>query len=110
MPQIMFRGVSVDQVKQMSQPLVEELANICSCGTDNFTLEIPQSTYISNGTEIAMYPFIEVKWFERGQEIRDLVAGAITKHVMDLGLEEVEVAFLTYKEEAYYIDGESCAE
>ncbi|WP_042352121.1 DUF1904 family protein [Bacillus massiliigorillae] len=110
MPQIMIRGISVDQVKQISQPLVEELAEICSCGTDNFTLEIPQATYICNGDEIAMYPFIEVKWFERGQEIRDQFAQAITKQVLSLGLEEIEVAFLTYEEDAYYINGESCAE
>ncbi|MGM9924954.1 MAG: DUF1904 family protein [Bacillus sp. (in: firmicutes)] len=110
MPQIVIRGLSIEQVKQMSRPLVDELAEICSCGTDNFTLEVPQATYISSGSEVAMYPLIEVKWFERGQAVRDRFAQAVTKHVLALGEEEVEVAFATYQEAAYYINGTSCAE
>ena len=39
-------------------------------GTDNFTLELPSSTFVFNGEEIEAFPLIEVKWFERGQEIR----------------------------------------
>jgi Domain of unknown function (DUF1904) len=37
MPQLIFKGISVDQVKKISTPLVQELANLCVCETDNFT-------------------------------------------------------------------------
>ncbi|WP_050616178.1 DUF1904 family protein [Bacillus testis] len=110
MPQIRFRGISVEQIKEISKPLVEELAKLCECGTDNFTLECVHSTYIFDGQTTEMYPFIEVEWFERGRKVRDAFAGILTKHVLGLGMEEVEVAFNIYREEGYYMNGESCAE
>ena len=54
-------------------------------------MELPSSTFVFNGEEIEAFPLIEVKWFERGQEIRDRFAKAITTSVMDFGLPEVEV-------------------
>ncbi|MFS0780426.1 DUF1904 family protein [Bacillus sp. 1P06AnD] len=110
MPQIRFRGVSIDQTKSISKAMVHELAELCECGKDNFTLECVQSTYVSEGETIDMYPFIEVEWFERGQEVRDAFAEIVTKHVLGLGMDEVEIAFNTYKESGYYINGKSCAE
>ena len=74
MPHVVFRGITTEQLKSISKPLVEELAHICECGTDNFTLELPSSTFVFNGEEIEAFPLIEVKWFERGQEIRDRFA------------------------------------
>ncbi|MDM5326981.1 DUF1904 family protein [Neobacillus sp. CF12] len=43
-----------------------------------FTLEIVQSTYVFVGDEVQGYPLIEVKWFERGQEIQDQFAKIVT--------------------------------
>ncbi|WP_141669050.1 DUF1904 family protein, partial [Bacillus wiedmannii] len=43
MPHVVFRGITTEQLKRISKPLVEELAEICECGTDNFTLELPSS-------------------------------------------------------------------
>ncbi|MBL3758030.1 DUF1904 family protein [Bacillus cereus] len=109
MPHVVFRGITSEQLKHISKPLVEELAEICECGTDNFTLELPSSTFVFNGEEIEAFPLIEVKWFERGQEIRDRFAKAITTSVMDFGLPEVEVVFTVFTESAYYINGKHCA-
>lgn len=108
MPQLLFKGVSLEQIKTISKPLVEELAEICECGTDNFTLELIHSTFIFDGDEVPTYPFIEVKWFERGQEVRDKFAKTVTKYVLSSGVTEVEVAFTVFAENAYYIDGEVC--
>ena len=36
MPQLIFKGISVNQVKKISTPLVKELADLCECETDNF--------------------------------------------------------------------------
>jgi hypothetical protein len=108
LPQIVFRGISIEQLKSISKPLVAELADICDCGTDNFTLELPNSTFVYNGEEIPAFPLIEVKWFERGQEIRDQFAQTLTKYLMEFKLPEVEVVFTVFSETAYYINGKHC--
>lgn len=108
MPHLVIRGIEVEQVRNISTPLVEELAQICDCGTDNFMLECLQTTAVFNGQVIASFPFIEVGWFERGPEVRNRFAMAITKHVLSLGIAEVEVVFIAYREDSYYINGTSC--
>lgn len=105
MPQLIFQGITVDQVKTISSALIEELAELCQCELDNFSLEVPQSIFIFNKKEISSFPFIEVKWFERGQEVRDEFASIISKHVHSLGIPEVEVAFSVFAETSYYCNG-----
>jgi len=108
-PHLFIRGISVEQVKTISKPLVQELADLCTCGTDNFTLEVVNSTFVFDGNEVPGYPFIEVKWFERGQEIQDQFANIVTKHIHSLEIPEVEVAFSTFRESDYYFNGKSFA-
>jgi len=109
MPHLVIRGITVDQVKTISTPLVQELAALCTCGIDNFTLEVLHSTFVFDQKEVPGYPFIEVKWFERGQEIRDQFAQIVTKQVLSLGIPEVEVAFTVFSESSYYANGKSFA-
>lgn len=109
MPHLFIRGITVEQVKSISKPLVEELAELCSCGTDNFTLEVLNSTFVFNEKEVPGYPFIEVKWFERGQDTRDRFAQIVSQQVLSLGIPEVEVAFTAFSESAYYANGKSFA-
>lgn len=109
MPQLLIKGISVEQVKSISKPLVQELAELCACGTDNFTLEVMNSTFVFDGEEVLGYPFIEVKWFDRGLEIQNEFANLITKQVHSLGIPEVEVAFTTFRESDYYLNGKSFA-
>lgn len=107
MPQLIFKGINMEQVKEISTPLVEELAQLCHCDTDNFTLEINQSTFVFNQAEVTGFPFIEVKWFDRGQEIQDQFAKIITKHIHSLHIPEVEIAFTVFLESAYYLNGKN---
>ncbi|WP_442600043.1 DUF1904 family protein [Neobacillus sp. D3-1R] len=107
MPQLIFKGITVDQVKKISTPLVQELAELCDCDTDNFTLEITHSTFVFNQEEVPGFPFIEVKWFERGQDIQDEFANITTKHIQSLGIAEVEIAFTVFLESAYYLNGKN---
>lgn len=109
MPQLIFKGITVDQVKKISTPLVNELADLCECETDNFSLEIVHSTFVFDEKEIRAFPFIEVKWFERGRAIQDQFANIITKHIQNLGIPELEVAFTVFLESAYYFNGKSFA-
>ena len=109
MPQLIFKGISVEKVKKISTPLVMELANLCQCETDNFTLEIIHSTFVFNQNEVESFPFIEVKWFDRGQEIQNRFAGIITKHLQSISISELEVAFSIFLESAYYLNGKNFA-
>jgi hypothetical protein len=105
MPHLVIRGISIEEMKKISEPLVKELAEICESGTDNFTFEVPHSTFVFNGEEISAFPLIEVKWFDRDQKIRDKFAEVVSKQIMSTGVDEVEVVFITYSEHAYYING-----
>ncbi|UVI31116.1 DUF1904 domain-containing protein [Paenibacillus spongiae] len=108
MPQLTVRGMALDRIASISGPLVHELAEICGCGTDNFTIDLMQVISVFEGQQTETYPFIEVAWFERGPAVRDRLADAITRHVRKAGVAEVEVAFKVYSEDAYYINGQSC--
>lgn len=108
MPQLLIRGIKPDDICTISKPLIEELAKICDCDTDNFMLECLHTTSIFNGEVVETFPFIEVAWFERGQAVRDQFAAAVTRHVRALDIPEVEVAFRVFREDSYYINGECC--
>lgn len=108
MPHIVARGISVEQMSKISTSLVEQLAAACECGRDNFMLECIHVTSVFDGGQVKTFPFIEVAWFERGHVIRNRVAAILTEHVQSLGIAEVEVAFRTYREDSYYINGTRC--
>ncbi|MGZ9586027.1 DUF1904 family protein [Paenibacillus marinisediminis] len=110
MPHIIVRGIEAEQMRAISTSMVQELAELCECGTDNFTIECLHSTAVFEGQLTASFPFIEVGWFERGQATRDRFAEAVTKHVLSVGVPEVEVVFVTYREDSYYINGKNCLE
>lgn len=108
MPHLVARGLSVEQLCTISQSLVDELAVACGCGRDNFMLECLPVVSVFDGRQVETFPFIEVAWFERGHVIRNRVAAILTEHVRSLGIAEVEVAFRTYREDSYYINGTRC--
>jgi hypothetical protein len=107
MPQLVFKGMTVDQVKKITTPLVQELAVLCKCDMDNFTFEIIHTTFIFDQEEVPGFPFVEVKWFDRGQEIQDEFAKIMTKHIHSLDIIDVEIAFTVFLESAYYLNGKN---
>ncbi|MNI06935.1 hypothetical protein D3C73_599320 [compost metagenome] len=108
MPQLTVRGIRTQIMKEVSLKLIEELAFICECGTDNFTVDGLQINSVFGGQEVETFAFVEVAWFERGREVRDRVAEAITRHIQLAGIEDVEVAFKVYREDSYYVNGLAC--
>lgn len=108
MPQLLVRGINAESMARVSQSLVTELAEICECGTDNFTIDCLAVQSVYGGEIVPTYPFIEIGWFERGSAIRDRFAAALTNHVLSLGIDEVEIAFKVYQESGYYINGKPC--
>lgn len=108
MPQLTLRGISLEKIKTISTAMVEELANVCGCETDNFTIDCLQVTSLFAGHLVETYPFVEVAWFDRGKKVRDRFAATVTRHLWQTGIAEVEVAFKVYREDAYYVNGEPC--
>jgi hypothetical protein len=106
MPHLIIRGLSVEQVRAISGPLVDELAELCQCPADHFLLECLHTTAVCNGYVVSSYPFVEVAWFERGSEVRDPFAKVVDRHVRSLRIPEAEIAFRAYREDAYYRNGE----
>lgn len=107
MPHLIFRGVPAEQLQSVAAPLAEKLAELCGCGTDNFTMNCLHTTNIfGDGSDTPAFAFVEVGWFERGQQVRDSFARAVTSTVQKLGIAEIEVVFQTYRENSYYINGE----
>ncbi|MBP3966422.1 DUF1904 family protein [Paenibacillus lignilyticus] len=109
MPQLNVRGVETSILAEVSKALVEEMAGICQCGTDNFTIDALQMVSVFGGETVPTYPFVEIAWFDRGQVVQDELARAVTQHLNKAGVAEVEVAFKVYQETAYYINGRACA-
>ncbi|CAM4012500.1 DUF1904 domain-containing protein [Paenibacillus alkaliterrae] len=107
MPHLLFRGVEAELLRKVAAPLAKKLAILCSCGTDNFTMNVMNATNVYGGApDEPAFAFIEVGWFERGQQVRNSFAHAVTQYVRQLGINEIEIVFHAYREESYYINGE----
>jgi hypothetical protein len=110
MPQLTVRGIDAGLMRRISTAMLRELGEICECSQDNFTLDCLEVRSAFGDQIVATYPFIEVAWFDRGGAVRDKVAEAITRHILqgDIGVPEVEIAFKVYLPDAYYINGKPC--
>ncbi|WP_319404068.1 DUF1904 family protein [uncultured Anaeromusa sp.] len=105
MPQLIFKGLPGKDVQAFSTALVDELAQIIDCPRDYFTLEVPASTYYFDGQRTAATPLVQVNWFERGQDVQDRTAEAITRHIRLAGHTQVDVFFIPLQELRYYENG-----
>ena len=110
MPHLLIRGLSVDQVRTLSGPLVDELAELCRCPADYFLLEIVHTTAVFQGETVPSYPFVEVAWFDRGAETRDRFAEIVDRHIRAVGVPEAEIAFRVFREDQYYINARRAGE
>jgi phenylpyruvate tautomerase PptA (4-oxalocrotonate tautomerase family) len=106
MPHLVIRGVAPDRLQEAAPQLVEQLSELCQCGTDNFTINIMHTTAVWGGPpQEPPFAFVEVGWFERGTAVRDRFARIVTDTLSGLGMADVEVVFVAYREEDYYING-----
>jgi len=106
MPHLLIRGVPAEQLQAAALPMVEQLAELCRCGTDNFTVNCVHTTNVfGGGPSDPPFAFVEVGWFERGQAIRNRFADIVTCAIVQLGIPDVEVVFVAYSEDSYYING-----
>jgi len=106
MPRLKITGLELEKVKEISKGMVDDLQQIIDCPRDYFVLELTNSNFVMDGEVVQTYPFVEVAWFDRGQEIQDKAAKAITKHIHGAGCPNVDVIFTVLEENKYYENGE----
>ena len=107
MPHIRCRGLEFETVKKISTSLVDGLTKIMECDRSWFTVEFIESTFISDGKISNGYPFIEILWFNRGQDVKDKVAKFTTSLLeKDSNYPAITVIFTDLKGEDYYENAE----
>jgi phenylpyruvate tautomerase PptA (4-oxalocrotonate tautomerase family) len=95
-------------VEILSKSLIDELQPYMSCPREDFTFEAIDTRFFHEGSASEAYPFVEVLWFDRGQEKQDAIAQVITLQVREALGEDLDVAviFNALTPSAYYDNGE----
>ncbi|KLN62783.1 MULTISPECIES: DUF1904 domain-containing protein [Vibrio] len=108
MPHLRFRAVEPQTVQTLSKSLIDDLQPYMDCPREDFTFEYIYTTFYHEGEVSQAYPFVEVLWFDRGQETQDAVAKIITSQVRGMIGEDVDVAviFTALEASSYYDNGE----
>lgn len=106
MPQLKIRGIETEKIRKISKELIDDLTKIIGCPRDYFTIECISTTSIFDGEIVTTYPFVEVAWFDRGQEVQDRVAKIITKYANLIGVQDLDMTFTVFEKNRYYENGE----
>lgn len=108
MPHLRFRAVALETLQQVSGPLLAELCELTGGKPEFVTMERVESCWIRNGEPEAGFPFVELHWFERPQEMQDAAARLITLHLKQVLGEQtyVVVQVIPLVKSAYYSNGE----
>ena len=106
MPHIRCRGMQRDIVVAISETLVEQLAELTKAPAAHFTIEYIPAEFIATRFGGQAYPFIELFWFDRGQEMQDAAAQLITSIVKSKLEMDVAVVVQPLQRTNYYDNGQ----
>ncbi len=106
MPHIRCRGMQRDTVVAISETLVEQLAELTKAPAAHFTIEYIPAEFIATRFGGQAYPFIELFWFDRGQEMQDAAAQLITSIVKSKLEMDVAVVVQPMQRTNYYDNGQ----
>lgn len=105
MPHLTFSGLERKELMDLSKELVDGLSVIVGSERSHFTLALDESTFIFDGDEKKPDPFIQIAWFDRGQEVKDRVASFVTERIQSAGYDEVSIWFVNLDKSSYYDNG-----
>ncbi|REG79523.1 DUF1904 family protein [Marinomonas pollencensis] len=108
MPHLRVRGLPLEDLESIADTLLENLAEITDTPNSHFTLEYQAITYLAVGGASPAYPFFEVLWFDRGDEVKAKVTRAIeylTRPLVKSG-QDITVLFHDIQGKDYYENGE----
>lgn len=94
MPHFRLRAVEPQVVQNLSKTLIDDLEAIMKSPREDFTFEYIYATFFHEGEVNQAYPFVEVLWFDRGQESQDFIANVITQRVRELISPDIDVAVI----------------
>jgi phenylpyruvate tautomerase PptA (4-oxalocrotonate tautomerase family) len=108
MPHFRFRAVAPEIVESLSKTLIDELESVMKSPRIDFTFELIKTDFFHEGKADVGYPFVEVLWFDRGQETKDVVAKCITDHLSGLlsTTQNIAVIFTALEPTNYYDNGQ----
>jgi len=106
MPHIRVRGMYEEDVRSLAPTFVDQIEKLVECPRDHISIEVVPTIWITEAGACEAYPFVEMHWFDRGQEVQDKVASALTDTVLEMGFEEVAVVFYALQENKYYDNGQ----
>ncbi len=105
MPHIRFRAIDISILRSFSGNLASRIRDVMKCPLEDVTIEHISSTYVS---AFDPAPFVEVLWFNRGQEVQDSAALVITEVVrqeFQNPEQPVTVVFTALDRSGYYDNG-----
>lgn len=107
MPHLRFRSVSHEVVQKASAQLPKLLSEIMSTDVENFSFEKIETQFFKDGNVVDSYPFVEVLWFSRNQEVKNQSAKCITDMInKEIGPVDIVVVFIDLNRESYYENGQ----
>ncbi len=114
MPNIKFSNMDTLSVRKLSAAIGGELAKAIGCpaGVIAFIACAPEGSAYCCGEAADDTVFVNIEWFDRGQEVKDAVAKIITDAVLNgekwgiFGFNTVNVAYIDSRKSDYYINGE----
>ena len=106
MPHIRVRGTKETTTSELSTT-AKKLAEILETTADNFTFEHIQTSFLENGKAAKGYPFIEVLWFARTQEMKNEMAKFLTDQIKKFETHDyIAVIFRDLDTSSYFENGE----
>lgn len=106
MPKVRINGVTPEQVVALAPILSQKLVEITECPIEYIEIEyIPSKVVINENLELGV-AFVEIYWFDRGQEQSDALAKAYTEVFQKNGIENVDIAYMLYSKSLYYENGQ----
>ncbi len=107
MPHIRICALTEETVQKLSLELPQALAQILQTSVENFTVEKLQTQFYKDGQPSEGDPMIEIHWFDRGQELKNICATQITALVRRHSTAEyIAVVFIAIPKESYFENGE----
>lgn len=106
MPQFTFKGLEEIQVKKLSKILAPTLSKLLNTPEDWFSFEYSSPIFYVSGEKVQVDASVEIRWFDRGQEIQDETALILNNALVNLGYKEPTVIFHALKKENFYENGQ----
>jgi len=106
LPQVRMKGVCEEKIIKMAPRIAEAIFEITGCPKEHIEIERLEVKAVKGSNLTQPNPFIEIYWFDRGQEQADKTAKAITEIAKASEIESIDIAFILYSRNLYYENGE----